>query len=921
MRNWLSRLGWTVAVLGMVLAQGQALAIEATPKGDTLALSGDGVTMSVQAAKGLVAVKVGDQTASGKGSLLCVSQGKDGKTAVADLAKAKPPVTIGADNVVAARVPFHASLPLGGVALWDAGGAASTLPIPVGALGFPAKAILAGYDMADQEFIGPIIGSFARQVRGGQCKFVALAQATDRPVLLCTSRTPAANDVSKLAWDAKAGVLSGTSNVPKATRYELRLWCPPEPVRWVATAVTMSAADAKAGVTTDIMQTYHWLRVFITSPTARAVSWKLTFARQKPRVVAAGAVGLSASASSTRSIDVITYGVDGAAVVRRNDGVEMICDGRCTDTSAEPNTEYTYTLFPLSWVGRKPAAATAKAKTPAPPPMAPLPTVYLSDLRPVKATSGWNGEPRRDLSIDDNPIRIGGELFKRGIGTHAVSEIIYKVRTNCKRFVASVGVDDEKDSGSVTFEVYADDKQIYKSGTVAHNDTWKIVDVALPKGTKRLRLVVGDAGDGIACDHADWANAGFITEGEAEPEVEPLEPGFTRIFNGKDLTGWDGDPRFWSVRKGAIRGETTPEKKAPHNTFIVWRGGKLRDFVLKLKFRIRGPNNSGVQYRSEEFAKWRIRGYQAEVAAGAGQVGLLYHEAGRGRLAAVGDFVVIDGKGEKQVVGHVADRAALIKAGYYRDKDWNEYTITARGNHLIHQLNGHTTMELIDRDAKIAAEGLLALQIHAGPPMLVEFTDIRIKHLEPIYGKAIHLFNGKDLAGWVHSSPALRNTWGVKDGVITNTGRPAGYIRTTTDYTNYIIRVQLRHITRGNSGVLLRKVGKDKVWPRSIECQGQIGSLGDIWNIDKFPMKADPTRTRGRHTRKAHPSNENPLGQWNQYEITLDGGRLEIKVNDLIQNIATDCWETPGKICLQSEGAQMEYRNVVIIPIERPKKK
>src|SRR5258708_36209597 len=78
--------------------------------------------------------------------------------------------------------------------------------------------------------------------------------------------------------------------------------------------------------------------------------------------------------------------------------------------------------------------------------------------------------------------------------------------------------------------------------------------------------------------------------------VSTNETGFAPIFNGRDLAGWDGDPRLWSVRDGIIRGETTQEKPAPHNTFLIWRGGKLRDFVLKLKFHIHS-GNSGVQYR------------------------------------------------------------------------------------------------------------------------------------------------------------------------------------------------------------------------------------------------------------------------------------------------------------------------------------
>jgi len=392
------------------------------------------------------------------------------------------------------------------------------------------------------------------------------------------------------------------------------------------------------------------------------------------------------------------------------------------------------------------------------------------------------------------------------------------------------------------------------------------------------------------------------------------EEGFDSLFNGTDLTGWDGDPRLWSVVDGVIRGQTTPEKVANGNTFCVWRGGKLKNFVLKIKFRIEN-GNSGVQYRSSEGDKWRIKGYQAEVENAQGKVGFLYHEGGRGWLVNVGDIMVIDAAGNKNVVGKIGDQKACIAAGYYKEKDWNEYTITCRGNHVVHVLNGFETIELIDDDQKDRLmEGLLALQIHAGPPMTVDFKDIYVKHLPDHYGDAIMLFNGKDLDGWTFSNDAQKDVWSVKDGILVDKGRPTGYIRTTRDFTNYVLRLQFRHAAPGNGGVLLRMVGEDKVWPRSIEAQGQANAAGDIWNIDEFPMKVAEDRTNGRHTRKMHPSNEK-IGEWNRYEITLDGGKLELKVNGLVQNTATDCWETPGKICLQSEGSSMEFRNIVLIPI------
>jgi len=403
-------------------------------------------------------------------------------------------------------------------------------------------------------------------------------------------------------------------------------------------------------------------------------------------------------------------------------------------------------------------------------------------------------------------------------------------------------------------------------------------------------------------------------------EAAAADEGFVSLFNGTDLKGWDGNPDLWSVKDGAIRGETTAEKPAKGNTFCLWRAGTLKNFVLKIKFRIQ-DGNSGVQYRSKDVGNWVVGGYQAEVCNGQPQVGFLYHERGRGSLVNVGDSVVIDKDAKKEVAGKVSDKDALMKAGYYKPKDWNEYTIICRGNHVVQILNGFPTIELIDNDPKgRAMEGILALQIHAGPPMVVEFKDIRIKNLPANYGEAVRLFNGKDLEGWAPSGDAVKDTFSVKDGVLVDAGTPAGYLRTTGDYASYALSLQCRHTKAGNGGVLVRMTGPDKVWPKSIECQGQSGAMGDIWNIDQFPMKVAADRTSGRHTRKLHPSNEKPLGEWNGYEITLDGPNLEIAVNGLVQNTATECQETPGKICLQAEGGAMEFRNLVLIPILKGEK-
>ena len=229
--------------------------------------------------------------------------------------------------------------------------------------------------------------------------------------------------------------------------------------------------------------------------------------------------------------------------------------------------------------------------------------------------------------------------------------------------------------------------------------------------------------------------------------------GFKSIFNGKDLSGWDGNPDFWSVEDGAIVGQTTREKPTRGNTFIIWRDGKVDDFELKLKFKIIG-GNSGIQYRSKEVDKWVMSGYQADFEAGETYSGILYEEKGRGILAQRGQKTVVGDNGKPTVAGSVGNSKEIQAA--IKKEDWNEYHIIARGYHFIHKINGVTTVEVTDEDAdKRVASGLLALQLHQGPPMTVHFKDIQLKRLKltqnqkkivlvagrPSHGPGDHEFN------------------------------------------------------------------------------------------------------------------------------------------------------------------------------------
>ena len=206
--------------------------------------------------------------------------------------------------------------------------------------------------------------------------------------------------------------------------------------------------------------------------------------------------------------------------------------------------------------------------------------------------------------------------------------------------------------------------------------------------------------------------------------------GFVSLFDGKSLDGWEGNPELWSVQDGAIRGQTKTKMGAP-NTFLIYKGGEPGDFELRAKFKLTA-GNSGIQYRSKVIdpKKWVVGGYQADCDANNTYTGICYEERGRGIINPRGKKVTLaEGNPKPNVEGQTAedkDILAAIKKG-----EWNEYVIIAKGNHVTQQINGVTTADFTDNDSKKAApKGIIALQLHAGDPMLVEYKDIKIKKLD-----------------------------------------------------------------------------------------------------------------------------------------------------------------------------------------------
>jgi len=221
----------------------------------------------------------------------------------------------------------------------------------------------------------------------------------------------------------------------------------------------------------------------------------------------------------------------------------------------------------------------------------------------------------------------------------------------------------------------------------------------------------------------------------AEDKAELPKPdadGFITIFNGKDLTGWGGLDGFWSVKDGVISGHET--KEGSKQTFLTLTSTQVGDFELHIKYKFVTPDgNSGIQFRSKlmDPATWRVGGYQADCDAKVGYDGSIYDEAGiaggRSTMSNRGEKTTwdADNKRHNEKLSESGDELKkLIKAN-----DWNDVVLIAKGNHITYTINGHLTTDLTDESPKALKEGVLALQLHAGYTMEIQFKDIRIKLL------------------------------------------------------------------------------------------------------------------------------------------------------------------------------------------------
>lgn len=219
---------------------------------------------------------------------------------------------------------------------------------------------------------------------------------------------------------------------------------------------------------------------------------------------------------------------------------------------------------------------------------------------------------------------------------------------------------------------------------------------------------------------------------------EPGETEFRPLFNGTDLEGWHGDDRFWSVRNGAIVGETTPDNPAPHNTFLICDAGKFGDFELRFSYKVAGFN-SGMQYRSVEEDDFVVSGYQADFEARWHDdntadkfTGMFFEENGRMFMGQRGQAVTVRPGGDEpeiDVIATVGDPDEL-ESNIDRDGGWNDYIVIADGYQFTHIVNGRVMSMGYDLDPEHRRpDGIFALQLHSGTPMRIDVKDIRVRRL------------------------------------------------------------------------------------------------------------------------------------------------------------------------------------------------
>ena len=401
----------------------------------------------------------------------------------------------------------------------------------------------------------------------------------------------------------------------------------------------------------------------------------------------------------------------------------------------------------------------------------------------------------------------------------------------------------------------------------------------------------------------------------AADDLSPAEKaeGWRMLFDGESWEGWRGYRKDAPPEKGWVIEDGTLHVKANGGGGDIVTEEIFGDFELSIEFKVASAANSGIIYRVDE--------------------SLAYPWMTGPEFQILDDAASHENQFPSHTVGSVYDLYIAAETKPIKlAGEWNHARIRISDGIVKHFLNGMkvaqydmNSEEWTDKIARskfrdmegfgIQERGRISLQDHGND---VWFRNIKVRDLEASAARGTTLFNGRNLRGWEVVLPDASDdsaTFSVSENdVLRCEGEPTGYIRTSDKHDNYVLRLDWRYPEEaGNSGVLLRTVGFDKVWPNCIEAQLMSGNAGDFVNLSDELMTMP--RAEGRFGRKSHNA-ENPLGEWNTYEIIANGEEITLYVNGERLNHATGCPTRAGYVALQSEGVPIEFRNIRLSPID-----
>jgi len=382
-----------------------------------------------------------------------------------------------------------------------------------------------GFDFWDNQPVPPFKGEFKADVPAHSCRVVGVRAVEDHPILVSTSRhvTQGIVDVTGESWSKDT--LSATSEVIAGDPYELRIMGLNDGGHhWALVSAEAGAEEKTAGVKVSVKEDANLLRVTIRSSVTRAVEWTIQF---QPQPLMTGERPIThLEASQNGSLDPVTLSWEGGAmfynIVRDGKPIASAHYGLSyTDETAVPGATCQYVVTPWTQSAlpdESGASLSVQCKPLALGSQPPVPAVSLMSLPPLSAVVGW-GAMQKGKSIEGHPLTLGSNIYADGVGLHANAEVVYDRKPEWKRFVAITGIDEEvrqENQSSLICEVVSEDASgecitLAKSPVLRFGkmEQWYF-DLKLPDSCRKLHLVVDDAGDGIASDHADWVNAGFL---------------------------------------------------------------------------------------------------------------------------------------------------------------------------------------------------------------------------------------------------------------------------------------------------------------------------------------------------------------------------------------------------------------------------